>query len=108
VLRLSLDDPHLFIGILPGADTRQVVLFPDGQVLADIREQEIQTGGYRGRDHGMIAASALIGLLRDSGWCIDEMPHAGAVWMKPCRPVPATGEALEAGPTDDPDASLTP
>jgi hypothetical protein len=78
------EDVSLFIGILPGATWRQVVLFPEGTVLADIRETEIKTGGYAGPDQGMVAASALIGLFRLSGWYVDEMPHAGAVWMKPC------------------------
>jgi hypothetical protein len=77
------DDVSLFIGILPGADQRQVVLFPDGQVLADIRDQEISTSGYTGSDRGMIAASLLIGIFRSAGWEIEETPHAGAVWMKP-------------------------
>src|SRR4051794_27464995 len=75
----------LFIGILPGDNRRQVILFPDGQVVANICEHEIDTGGYRGSDRGMIAASALIGALRTGGWYIDEMPHAGAVWLKPSR-----------------------
>ena len=76
-------DVSVFIGILPGAGHRQLVLFPEGQVLADLREFEIQTAGYVGSDRGMIAASSLIGLLRLSGWYVEEMPHAGAVWMKP-------------------------
>jgi hypothetical protein len=76
-------DISLFIGILPGAQQRQIVLFPDGQVVADIREQEIATGGYAGSDHGMVAASLLIGVFRAAGWEIDEASNAGAVWMKP-------------------------
>jgi hypothetical protein len=77
------DDVSLFIGILPGADQRQIVLFPDGQVLADLRDREISTGGYTGSDRGMIAAALLIGIFRSVGWEIEETPHAGAVWMKP-------------------------
>ena len=77
------DDISLFIGILPGADQRQIVLFPDGQVLADLREREISMGGYTGSDRGMIAASLLIGIFRSAGWEIEETPHAGAVWMRP-------------------------
>lgn len=77
------DDISLFIGILPGADQRQVVLFPDGHVLADIRDQEIATAGYAGSDRGMIAASSLIAIFRSAGWEIDEASNAGAVWMKP-------------------------
>ena len=84
------EDVSLFIGILPGAEQRQVVLFPDGHVLADVRDEQIEIPGYRGSDHGMIAASALIGVLRDSGWYVDEMAHAAAVWMKP-----AAGTARE-------------
>jgi hypothetical protein len=76
-------DVSLFIGILPGADQRQIVLFPDGRVLADVREQEISTGSYAGSDHGMVAASLLIGVFRSAGWEIDEASNAGAVWMKP-------------------------
>jgi hypothetical protein len=76
-------DVSLFIGILPGAEHRQLVLFPEGRVLADLRDSEIETAGYSGPDRGMIAASTLIGLLRCSGWFVEEMPHAGAVWMRP-------------------------
>lgn len=76
-------DVSLFIGILPGAGHRQLVLFPEGQVLADLRDSEIETAGYSGPDRGMIAASILIGLFRRSGWFVEEMPHAGAVWMRP-------------------------
>jgi hypothetical protein len=36
----------------------------------------------------MVAASTLISLFRRSGWYVDEMPHAGAVWMKPGSPAP--------------------
>jgi hypothetical protein len=77
------EDVSLFIGMLPGADQRQLVLFPGGHVLADVRDEEIQTAGYLGSDRGMIAASALIGALRNSGWYVEEMPNAGAVWLKP-------------------------
>jgi hypothetical protein len=77
------EDVSLFIGMLPGADQRQLVLFPGGHVLADVRDEEIETAGYVGSDRGMIAASALIGALRDSGWYVEEMPNAGAVWLKP-------------------------
>ena len=41
-------DVSLFIGILPGAGHRQLVLFPEGQVLADLRDSEIDTAGYFG------------------------------------------------------------
>ena len=77
------EDVSLFIGILPGAEQRQLVLFPGGHVLADIRDEEIDTAGYRGSDRGMIAASALVGMLRDSGWYVEEMVHAAAIWMRP-------------------------
>lgn len=77
------DGVSLFIGILPGSDRRQVVLFPDGHVLADLREQDIDVGGYCGPDQGLVAASALIGVLRDHGWYVEEMTHAAAVWLKP-------------------------
>src|SRR4029078_9948545 len=86
-------DVSVFIGMLPGAGHRQLVLFPEGQVLADLRECEIQTGGYAGSDRGMSGASSLIGLLRLSGWYVDEMPHAGAVWMKPPREESIDGDA---------------
>jgi hypothetical protein len=76
-------DVSVFIGMLPGAGHRQLVLFPEGQVLADLRECEIQTAGYVGSDRGMIAASSLIGLFRASGWYVEEMPPAGGIWMKP-------------------------
>jgi hypothetical protein len=76
-------DVSVFIGILPGSGHRQLALFPEGHVLADLRECEIRTAGYDGTDRGMIAASTLIRLLRLSGWYVEEMPHAGAVWMKP-------------------------
>jgi hypothetical protein len=86
------EDVSLFIGMLPGADQRQLVLFPGGHVLADVRDEEIETAGYVGSDRGMIAASALIGALRDSGWYVEEMPNAGAVWLKPGLSVPASVE----------------
>lgn len=88
------DDISLFIGILPGADRRQIVLFPDGQVLADLREHEIATSGYAGSDQGMIAASRMIAIFRAAGWEIDETEHIGAVWMKP-------GERTRAGDSDE-------
>jgi hypothetical protein len=88
-------DVSVFIGMLPGAGHRQLVLFPEGQVLADLRECEIQTAGYAGSDRGMIAASSLIGLFRLSGWYVDEMPHAGAVWMKPPHGESIDGDAGE-------------
>jgi hypothetical protein len=98
------DDVSLFIGILPGADQRTVVLFPDGQVIAELRERQISTAGYSGSDRGMIAASLLIGIFRSAGWEIEETPHAGAVWMKPLlRGIPggldeeSPGETLSAG-----------
>jgi hypothetical protein len=98
------DGTSLFIGILPGADRRQVVLFPDGQVLADVREQDIEVGGYRGPDQGLVAASTLIGVLRDHGWYVEEMTNVAAVWLKPRRaaidsPSDPEGEAL-AGNAD--------
>ncbi len=77
------EDISLFIGILPGAEQRQVVLFPEGQVVADVRDEEIEAPGYRGSDRGLIAASALIAALRASGWCVEEMANAAAVWLKP-------------------------
>jgi hypothetical protein len=77
------EDISLFIGILPGADRRQVVLFPEGQIVADVRDEEIEAPGYRGSDRGLIAASALIGALRESGWYVEEMANAAAVWLKP-------------------------
>jgi hypothetical protein len=89
------DNVSLFIGVLPGADRRQVVLFPDGHVIADLCEQEIDTGGYRGRDGGLVAASALIGALRDHGWHIEETTTAAAVWLKPGKTV--TSHAAESG-----------
>src|SRR5215211_3818960 len=90
-------DVSLFIGILPGATCRQLVLFPEGEVLADIRETEIETAGYSGPDQGMVAASALIGLFRQSGWYVDEMPHAGAVWMRPRHAEGSEGVAEDGG-----------
>jgi hypothetical protein len=77
------DDVSLFIGILPGSDRRQVVLFPDGVVLADICDHRIETGSSVGPDQGLIAASLLIGMLRDNGWYIEELTSAAAVWLKP-------------------------
>jgi len=90
-------DVGIFIGILPGSDHRQLVLFPEGQVLADLRECDIQTAGYDGTDRGMIAASSLIRLFRLGGWYVEEMPHAGAVWMKPMLAGRIGGDEGELG-----------
>jgi hypothetical protein len=93
----SSEDISLFIGILPGADQRQVVLFPEGQIVADVRDAEIEAPGYRGSDRGLIAASALIGALRESGWYVEEMANAAAVWLKPGSGNARTDAAEAAG-----------
>jgi hypothetical protein len=80
------DDVSLFIGCLPGEERRQIVLFPGGEVLAEIYEKEIETpvGSYVA-DRGSGAAAALIRALNGSGWYIDHVDHAAAVWLKPSR-----------------------
>jgi hypothetical protein len=88
-------DVSLFIGMLPGAGHRQLILFPEGHVLAELRECEIETAGYVGTDRGMVAASTLIDLFRRSGWYVDEMPHAGAVWMKTLSADPVGEDEVE-------------
>ena len=80
------EDVSLFIGCLPGEEMRQIVLFPGGHVLADIREQEIETPmGDWVPDRGWSAANALIGTLSNGGgWYIEEVTDdANGWWLRP-------------------------
>jgi hypothetical protein len=80
------DNVSLFIGCLPGEEMRQIVVFPGGHVVADIREQEIETPmGDRLPDHGWSGAIALIGALSNTGgWYIEDVTDdANGWWLKP-------------------------
>lgn len=80
------EDVSLFVGCLPGEEMRQVVLFPGGEVLADVREQEIQTPTADSLpDQGWTAACALVKTLTDNGgWYIEEVTADGnGWWLKP-------------------------
>jgi hypothetical protein len=79
------DEPTLFIGCLPGSDQRQVILFPAGDVIADICDQQIETpAGDLLSDSGWSASTALIQALTTYGWYVDEIHDATvSVWLKP-------------------------
>jgi len=77
------EEVSLFIGCLPGADQRQIVLFPGGRVLAEVCQSEIETPMGDVPDRGSGAAAALIRALNGNGWYIDQVDHAAAVWLKP-------------------------
>lgn len=81
------EDVSLFIGCLPGHEERQIVLFPDGQVIGDLRGREVgvEDGAGAVVDHGWIAACALIETLTNgNGWYIDEVtPDGNGWWLKP-------------------------
>ena len=80
------ENVSLFIGCLPGEVMRQIVLFPGGHVVADIREQEIETPmGDWLPDCGWSAANALIGTLTNAGgWYIEDVTDdANGWWLKP-------------------------
>jgi hypothetical protein len=87
------EDVSLFIGCLPGADQRQIVLFPGGRVLAEVCQSEIETPTGDVPDRGSGAAAALIRALNGNGWYIDQVDHAAAVWLKPSPR--AHGPAIE-------------
>jgi hypothetical protein len=84
------EDVSLFIGCLPGHEERQIVLFPDGQVIGDLRGREVGAEDGLGEvvvDHGWIAACALIETLTNgNGWYIDEVTEdRNGWWLKPRR-----------------------
>jgi hypothetical protein len=84
------DDLSLFIGRLPGERARQIVLFPDGQVLADLYEETHEMGGLSLPDHGWEAALHLVKALVGRGWYIDQMFEAAdEFWLKPSGPPPS-------------------
>lgn len=87
------EEPSLFIGFLPGSETRQVVLFPGGHVVADICVQEIETPTGDLPDRGWSAACALIRTLNnDGGWYIEEITEDGnGWWLKPHPDNPKSG-----------------
>jgi hypothetical protein len=77
------EDVSLFIGCLPGH-----VLFPDGQVIGDLRGRELGAENGPGEvvdDHGWISACAFIeALTNGNGWYIDEVtPDGNGWWLKP-------------------------
>jgi hypothetical protein len=111
-LRVNFDEERsLFIGFLPGSETRQVVLFPGGHVLADLCEHEIETPTADPLpDRGWSAACALIKTLNDGGgWYIEESTGDGNGWWLKPRPDNATpsitirGATLRAR-TDEPES----
>jgi hypothetical protein len=105
----------LFVGRLPGEEQRQIVLFPEGTVIADIREGEVEFESVAGEtrrlaDHGATAAYALVAALNDHGWYIDEMPTPTAIWLKPKPPefqaAVAINEVRVMPRTQEPDAGV--
>lgn len=105
------EDVSMFIGCLPGQEERQILLFPGGQVLADIRGQEVGTEwGISDRvdDHGWIAACELINTLTNGhDWYIEEVTEDGnGWWLKPRseHKVPPgamiTGLDVDSSPTE--------
>ena len=97
-------DLSLFIGCLPGEERRQIVLFPGGRVLADLREQEHETPLGHVADNGWVASTALIGALTNGGgWYIEDVtPDANGWWLKPSRPGSAAVRlGVEITPTAD-------
>jgi hypothetical protein len=76
-------DVSLFIGCLPGEDTRRVMLFPEGRVIATVQVEQVQVDGYEGPDRGASASGALIQLLLANGWYIEQMDRPTSVWLKP-------------------------
>lgn len=81
---MNPDDVSLFIGRLPGDESRKLVLFPGGRVVAEICEREVKTpSGEERPDRGANAAAALISALNGCGWYIDQMDKPSIVWLKP-------------------------
>lgn len=77
------NDLALFIGCLPGEDSRRMVLFPEGRVLADIPSEQLDVDGYTGPDRGAAASGSLIRVLLATGWYIDEIDRPTSIWLKP-------------------------
>ena len=98
------EDVSLFIGCLPGEDTRRMVLFPEGRVVAEIRSEEIRVDGYEGPDRGAGASGALIKMLLAHGWFIDQIDRPTSIWLRP-NPQSANRAQLRIGGVD---ASLGP
>jgi len=84
----------LFVGRLPGEDTRKLVVFPNGRVVAEICDQEIESpSGEVLSDRGAGAAAELITALQGSGWYIEQMEKPSAVWL---RPAPSSADPVIA------------